>query len=166
MVIQADLQEKFSEKNIPLYISFIDPTKVLDRVSKNELFKILTNIGSSPNCKVLSIFSEEYKTYCRIRWTASKPFKIRNDFKQGRSLVGCCKCAATYNFLFEIVLSFQLFSLLKIIFPLCNLYYLVNIDYCVSVKNVIMLQLYSIKRLFIFKQINFSWYLYYFQYYF
>ena len=67
MVIQADLQEKFSEKNIPLYISFIDPTKVLDQVSKNELFKILTNIGSSPNCKVLSIFSEEYKTYCRIR---------------------------------------------------------------------------------------------------
>ena len=50
------LREKCREQSMPLYISFIDFTKAFDLVSRDSLFKILTNIGCPPKMKSLIEF--------------------------------------------------------------------------------------------------------------
>ena len=50
------MQEKCREQNMPLYISFIDPTKAFDIVSRDDLFKILTKIGNTTETENLSLF--------------------------------------------------------------------------------------------------------------
>ena len=47
------LQEKYREQQMPLYIAFIDLTKAFDLVSRDGLFKILPKIGCPPKLQCM-----------------------------------------------------------------------------------------------------------------
>ena len=48
VVSHRQLQEKYREQQMPLYVAFIDFTKAFDLVSRDGLFQILSKIGCPP----------------------------------------------------------------------------------------------------------------------
>ena len=95
------LQYSCREKNVPLYIVFIDIAKAYDSVERNTLWKILHLIGIPP--KLLDFIKALYGNgTCRVKLGCklSEPFKILTGLKQG------CPAACTlFNIFFAIVIE-------------------------------------------------------------
>ena len=69
------LQEKCRERNMPLYVSFIDLTKAFDLVSRDGLFKILPKIGCPPKLQsLIESFHMNTKGIVQYGGNVSEPF--------------------------------------------------------------------------------------------
>ena len=78
------LQEKFREQHMPLYIAFIDLTKAFDLVSRDGLCKVLPKIGCPPKLQsMIESFHTDTKGTVQINGSFSETFEIRSGVKQG-----------------------------------------------------------------------------------
>ena len=94
------LQQTCREKEIALYLAFLDITKAYDSVDRETMWKILQIIGFPP--KMLSIFKMLYgEANCKVRWNGkySKPFILKQGLKQG-----CPAACLFFNIFFAVVL--------------------------------------------------------------
>ena len=95
------LQEKCREQRQPLFIAFIDLSKALDLVSRDDLFKILPKIGCPP--RLLSIiisFHEDMKGTVVFDGSTSAAFNIRSGVKQG-----CVLAPTLFGIFFAVMLK-------------------------------------------------------------
>ena len=71
------LQEKYQEQQMPLYISYIDLTKAFDLVSRSGLFSLLQKIGCPPRLLevVMSFHENMHSTVC-FNGATSKAFPV------------------------------------------------------------------------------------------
>ena len=77
------LQEKCRERQLPLYIAFIDLAKAFDLVSRDGLFQILPKIGCSPKLQSMNeSFHTNMKGAVRFNGSNSRPF-VHSGVKQG-----------------------------------------------------------------------------------
>ena len=86
--VLRQLQEKCREQNKGLYITFVNPSKAFDTVSRKGLWKIMERLGCPP--KFLSMVMQLHEDRCgQIRNSneLSEPFPILNGVKQGCVLV-------------------------------------------------------------------------------
>ena len=66
------LQEKFREQHMPLYIAFVDLTKAFDLVSRDSLFTVLPNIGCPPKLQsMIEYFHTDTKRTVQINGSFS-----------------------------------------------------------------------------------------------
>ena len=94
------LQQTCREKEIALYLAFLDITKAYDSVDRETMWKILQIIGFPP--KMLSIFKMLYEeANCKVRWNGkySKPFILKQGLKKG-----CPAACLFFNIFFAVVL--------------------------------------------------------------
>jgi hypothetical protein len=78
------LQEKCSEQNQPLYITFIDLTKAFDLVSREGLHKMLKKIGCPPMLlSIIESFHSGTKGTINFGGASSEECKIKSGVKQG-----------------------------------------------------------------------------------
>ena len=69
---------------MPLYIAFIDLTKVFDLVSRDGLFKVLPKIGCPPKLQsMIESFHTDTKGTVQFNGSFSEPFEIRSGVEQG-----------------------------------------------------------------------------------
>lgn len=96
------LQEKCREKQLPLYVAFVDLKKAFDSVNRAGLYKILSKIGCPPNLLSL-IRSLHDGMMARVSHEGdeSKSFPVRNGVKQG-----CVLAPTLFNIVFSFLLSY------------------------------------------------------------
>ena len=95
------LQEKAREKQMPLYVAFIDLTKAFDTVNREALYMALLKIGCPP--KLLSLirsFHQDMKGTVQFDGNLSEPFDIRNGVKQG-----CVLAPTLFGIFFSMLLK-------------------------------------------------------------
>ena len=96
------LQEKCQEQRRPLYIAFIDLTKVFDLVSRSGLFTLLHRIGCSPKLlRTITSFHKEMKGTVQYDGSSSDPFPIKSGIKQG-----CVLAPTLFGILFSLLLHY------------------------------------------------------------
>ena len=94
------LQEKCREQQGPLYIAFIDLTKVLDLVSRDGLFKALPKIGCPPILlSMVRSFHDNMQATIQYEGSLSEPFEIKSGVKQG-----CVIAPNLFGILFSLLL--------------------------------------------------------------
>ena len=94
------LQYSCMDKNIPLYLAFIDIAKAYDSVHRPTLWKILQTIGIPP--KLLALLKTLYgENNCRVKFCNkfSKSLKLLEGLKQG-----CPAACILFNIFFSIVI--------------------------------------------------------------
>ena len=94
------LQQSCREKQVPLYMAFLDITKAYDSVDRQTLWKILEAIGIPP--KILGIIRLLYgKTKYRIKLNGklSEPFVVKQGLKQG-----CPAACLLFNIFFATII--------------------------------------------------------------
>lgn len=94
------LQQSCREKEIALYLAFLDITKAYDSVDRETMWKILEIIGFPT--KILSIFKLLYgEASCKIRWNGkfSQAFTLTQGLKQG-----CPAACLFFNIFFSVIL--------------------------------------------------------------
>ena len=77
------LQEKYMEQNMPLFLAFVDLTKAFGTVNREGLYLAHSNIGCHP--KLLSLvrcFHQNMKGTVQFDGSLSEPFDICNGVKQ------------------------------------------------------------------------------------
>ena len=80
------LQEKCKEQDMPLFIVFIDLTKVFDLVSRDDLFKGLQKIGCPPRLQsMIESFHTNIKGIVQFNSSSSRSFDLRRGVKQAAS---------------------------------------------------------------------------------
>ena len=78
------VQEKCREQHMPLYITFIDLTKVFDLVSRSRLLEILKRIGCPPGLfNIIASFHEDTHNIVSFKGTTSEVFPVSSGVKQG-----------------------------------------------------------------------------------
>ena len=78
------IQEKCREQGKPLYLTFIDLTKVFNLVSRKGLFQLLEKIGCSPKLRILVVsFHGDMKGTVMYDRSCSDPFPVKSGVKQG-----------------------------------------------------------------------------------
>ena len=78
------LQEKCREQQMPLYIAFIDLTKVFYLVSREGLFSLLVKIGCLPKLhSMIRSFHDSMKATVQYAGNMSESFDIKSGVKQG-----------------------------------------------------------------------------------
>ena len=95
------LQYSCWEKNVALYLGFIDIAKAYDSIHQSTLWKILATIGIPP--KLLAVFQALYsRNNCRVKFgnKFSKKFKVIEGLKQG-----CPAACILFNIFFAIVIG-------------------------------------------------------------
>ena len=98
------LQEKFLEQQVPLYIAFIDLNKAFDLVSRNGLFQLLEKIGSLPKLlSMITAFHSNMKCTVRYDRAVSNAFPIKSGVKQG-----CVLAPTLFGIFFSLVMSHAL----------------------------------------------------------
>ena len=81
---------------MPLYIAFIDLTKVFDLVSRDGFYKVLPKIGCPPKLQsMIESFHTGTKGTVQFNGSSSTPFQIRSGVKQG-----CVLAPALFGILF------------------------------------------------------------------
>ena len=98
--IAKALQQTCREKQIALYLAFLDIAKAYDSVHRQTLWKILQAIGIPP--KMMALCKALYgKTSCRVRLNGkfSKGFLIEEGLKQG-----CPAACIFFNIFFAVIL--------------------------------------------------------------
>ena len=96
------LQEKCRERQMPLYMAFIDLTKAFDFVSRRGLFQLLKKIGCPP--QLLSItysFHDDMKGTVSFDGASSEPFTIKSGVNQG-----CVLAPTLFGIFFSLMLKF------------------------------------------------------------
>jgi hypothetical protein len=89
------------DKNIPLYLAFIDIAKAYDSVHRPTLWKILQTIGIPP--KLLALLKTLYgENNCRVKFCNkfSKSLKLLEGLKQG-----CPAACILFNIFFPLSFS-------------------------------------------------------------
>ena len=95
------LQEKFNEQNMPLYIAFIDLTKAFDLVSREGLFAILLKIGCPPNLfNIVKSFHTNKRATIQYDGSVSDSLKIKSWVKQG-----CVLALTLFGIFFSMLLK-------------------------------------------------------------
>ena len=95
------LQEKCREQNMPLYVAFIDLTKVFDLIGRDRLFKVLQRIGCLPKLQnLIESFHSDMKGTVQFNGGSSEPFDIRSGVKQG-----CVLAPTLFGIFFALVLK-------------------------------------------------------------
>ena len=86
---------------MPLYIAFIDLTKALDLVSRDDLFKVLPKIGCPPKLQsLIESFHTDTKGTVQINGSFFDTFEIRSGVKQG-----CVLAPMLFGSLFGLLLK-------------------------------------------------------------
>ena len=71
------LQEKYREEQMPLYIAFVDLTKAFDQVIRDVLFTVLPNIDCLPKMQsMIESFHTDTKGTVQFNGSSSEPFEI------------------------------------------------------------------------------------------
>ena len=98
----SQLQEKYREQTLSLYIAFIDLTKAFDLVSRSGLFRLLQRIGCPPKLlKIITSFHEEMQDTAQFDGSSSEPFPIKSGVKQG-----CVLAPTLLGILFSLLLGY------------------------------------------------------------
>ena len=85
------LQEKCRKQNQPLYLAFMDLTKVFDLVSRDDLFKMLPLIGyPSKLLSIVRFFHDGMMSTVQFNGDMSAEFGVKSRVKQG------CVLASTF----------------------------------------------------------------------
>ena len=96
------LQEKFREQQMPLYIAFIELTKAYDLVCRDCLFQILPNIGCPPKSQsMIESFLTNMKGTIQFNGSSSRSFDIRNGVKEG-----CVLAPTLFGIFFALLLRY------------------------------------------------------------
>ncbi|KAL0195112.1 hypothetical protein M9458_008684, partial [Cirrhinus mrigala] len=96
------LQEKCREQRRPLFLAFIDLTKVFDMVSRTGLFTLLHRIGCPPKLlKLIISFHENMAGTVQYGESSSDPFPIRCGVKQG-----CVLAPTLFGMFFSLLLRY------------------------------------------------------------
>ena len=102
------IQGKCREQGKPLYLAFIDLTKVFDLVSRKGLFQLLEKIGCPPKLRSLvASFHEDMKGTVMHDGSCCDPFLIKSVVKQG-----CVVAPTLFGIFFSLLLlhAFKLSS--------------------------------------------------------
>ena len=95
------LQEKCREQGQPLFVAFIDLTKVFDLVSRDGLFNIRPKSGCPPKLlSIIRIFHEDMKGTVVFDGSTSAAFNIRSGVKQG-----CVLAPTLFGIFFSVMLK-------------------------------------------------------------
>ena len=95
------LQEKYREQHMPLYIAFIDLTKAFDLASRDGLFKVLPKIGCPTKLQsMIESFNTDTKGTVQFNGSSSETFEIRSGIKQG-----CVLAPMLFGTLFGLLLK-------------------------------------------------------------
>ena len=82
-----ELQEKCREQNVDLYTTFIDLTKAFDTVSREGLWKVMSQFGCPTKfINMVRQFHDGMQVSVRDDGKSSKPFPVTNGVKQGFSM--------------------------------------------------------------------------------
>ena len=91
---------------MPLYVAFIDITKAFDLVSRDDLFKVLPQIGCPPKLQnMIESFHTDKKGTVQINGTFSETFEIHSGVKQG-----CVLAPMLFGNLFGLLLKHVLYT--------------------------------------------------------
>ena len=78
------LQEKCQEQNVDLFMTFVDLTKAFDTVSRDGLWKIMSNFGCPPRyIAMVRQFHDGMQARVQNDGENSEPFPVTNGFNQG-----------------------------------------------------------------------------------
>ena len=98
----SQLQEKCSEQGMPLFVAFIDLTKVFDLVSRKGLFRLLEKIGCPTKLSSMVVsFHENIKSTLVHDGSTSEPFPVCSGVKQG-----CVLAPTLFGIFFSLLLSY------------------------------------------------------------
>ena len=87
---------------MPLYIAFIDLTKVFNLVSRSGLFKLLRKIGCTPHLLAeISSFHENMHSTVNCNGSTSEAFKVSSRVKQG-----CVLAPTLFSIFFSMLLQY------------------------------------------------------------
>ena len=96
------LQEKYREQIMPLYVAFIYLTKAFDLFSRKELFRLLKKIGCPPQLRSLVVsFHENLKCTVVYDGSTSEPFPVCSGVKQG-----CVLAPILFGIFFSLLLPY------------------------------------------------------------
>ena len=125
------LQEKWKEQNVSLYIAFIDLNKAFNLVSREGLFAILLNIGCLPSLfNIVKSFHTNMKGNVQYDGNACESFTIKNGLKHGCvfapnlfgffffMLLKCVFCSSTLKFKLHTRFDRCLFNSAHLIFEI------------------------------------------------
>ena len=92
------LQEKYQEQDVDLYITFVDLTKAFDTVSRDGIWKIMTKFGCPPRfITMVRHFHDGMQA--RMQNEFSGPFEVTNGVKQG-----CVLAPTLFSMMFSAML--------------------------------------------------------------
>ena len=95
------LQQKYKEQNMLLYIPFIDLTKAFNLASKEGLFAMLLKIGCSPSLlNIIKSFHIKTKATVQYDGSFSDLFTIKSGVKQG-----CVVAPTRFGIFFSMLLK-------------------------------------------------------------
>ena len=98
--IVRQVQEKYLEQNLDLYLVFIDLTKAFDTVNREALWDVLARYGCAPKCiQIIRLFHVDMTGQVLSNGEQSGPFSISNGVKQG-----CILAPVLFNLFFTCVL--------------------------------------------------------------
>ena len=96
------IQEKCRGKNIPLYMAFVDFTKVFDKVSRNGLYIILSKLGCPEKLlNIVKSFHDGMKASLIYEGMESSQFDVKNGVKQG-----CVLAPVLFNIYFSYLIKY------------------------------------------------------------
>ena len=95
------LQEKCQEKNVDLYLTFVDLTKAFDTVSRDGLWKIMAKFSCPPRY-IAMVRQFHYGMQARVQNDGeySEPFPVTNGVKQG-----CVMAPTLFSMMFSAMLT-------------------------------------------------------------
>ena len=94
------LQEKWQEQNVDLYMTFVDPTKAFDTVSRDGLWKIMAKSGCPPRfIAMVRQFHNGMQARAQNDGEFSEPFELTNGVKQG-----CVMAPTLFSMMFSAML--------------------------------------------------------------
>ena len=94
------LQEKYQEQNVDLYMTFVDLTKAFDTVSRDGLWKIMAKFGCPPRfIAMVRQFHDGMQARVQNDGEFSEPFEVTNGVKQG-----CVLAPTLFSMMFSAML--------------------------------------------------------------
>ena len=93
MILTAKLlQQHCREKQVALYLAFLDIAKVYDSVDRETLWKILCSIGIPPKIlSLIKLFYGDTRYKVKFKGKFSNSFLVKQGLKQG------CPAACVYT---------------------------------------------------------------------
>ena len=99
--IDRQLQEKWQEQNVDLYMTFVDITKAFDTVSRDGLWKIMAKFGYPPRYIAwVRQFHDGIQARVQNDGEYSEPFPVTNGIKHG-----CFMAPTLFSMMFSALLT-------------------------------------------------------------